>query len=82
MYHVGTAKKEYLTWSLILFYNDKEFKSFVRYHCGGWSEEVNSCILILSYMIYLLPKHSLGYQLHSYPTLLYTHNQIIIYTHN
>jgi hypothetical protein len=25
----------------------------VRYHCGGWSEEVNSCILILSYMVYL-----------------------------
>jgi hypothetical protein len=24
----------------------------VRYHCGGWSEEVNSCILILSYMVY------------------------------
>jgi hypothetical protein len=23
----------------------------VRYHCGGWSEEVNSCILILSYMV-------------------------------
>jgi hypothetical protein len=25
----------------------------VRYHCGGWSEVVNSCILILSYMVYL-----------------------------
>ncbi len=25
----------------------------VRYHCGGWSEEVNSCILI-SYMVYNL----------------------------
>jgi hypothetical protein len=24
----------------------------VRYHCGAWSEEVNSCILI-SYMVYL-----------------------------
>ncbi len=24
----------------------------VRYHCGGWSEEVNSCILI-SHMVYL-----------------------------
>jgi hypothetical protein len=24
----------------------------VCYHCGGWSEEVNSCILI-SYMVYL-----------------------------
>jgi hypothetical protein len=24
----------------------------VSYHCGGWSEEVNSCILI-SYMVYL-----------------------------
>ncbi len=26
--------------------------STVPYHCGGWSEEVNSCILI-SYMVYL-----------------------------
>jgi hypothetical protein len=26
--------------------------STVRYHCGGWSEEVNSCILN-SYMVYL-----------------------------
>ncbi len=25
----------------------------VCYHCGGLSEEVNSCILILSYMVYL-----------------------------
>jgi hypothetical protein len=25
----------------------------VRYHRGGWSEEVNSCILFLSYMVYL-----------------------------
>jgi hypothetical protein len=25
----------------------------VCYHCGGWSEEVNSCILIISYMVYL-----------------------------
>jgi hypothetical protein len=25
----------------------------VGYHCGGWSEEVNSCILIISYMVYL-----------------------------
>jgi hypothetical protein len=25
----------------------------VRYHCGGWSEEVNSCISIISYMVYL-----------------------------
>jgi hypothetical protein len=25
----------------------------VRYHCGGWSEEVNSRILFLSYMVYL-----------------------------
>jgi hypothetical protein len=24
----------------------------VRYHCGGWPEEVNSCVLN-SYMIYL-----------------------------
>jgi hypothetical protein len=27
-------------------------KVLFRYHCGGWSEEVNSCILI-SYMVYL-----------------------------
>jgi hypothetical protein len=27
-------------------------KVVVHYHCGGWSEEVNSCILI-SYMVYL-----------------------------
>jgi hypothetical protein len=25
----------------------------VRYHCGGWSEEVNSRIFFLSYMVYL-----------------------------
>ncbi len=25
----------------------------VRNQCGGWSEEVNSCILTLSYMVYL-----------------------------
>ncbi len=30
-----------------------EVDVFVRYQCGGWSEEVNSCILILSYMVYL-----------------------------
>jgi hypothetical protein len=24
----------------------------VRYHCGGWPEEVNSCVLN-SYMVYL-----------------------------
>ncbi len=29
------------------------YYEIVRYHCGGWSEEVNSCILILSYMVYL-----------------------------
>ncbi len=32
----------------------------VRYHCGGWSKG----ILILSYMVYLSPKHSWGYYLH------------------
>jgi hypothetical protein len=41
----------------------------VRYHCGGWSEEVNSCILN-SYMVYLYPKQSLGYQQHSFRLLL------------
>jgi hypothetical protein len=25
----------------------------VRYHCGGWSEELNSRILHLAYMVYL-----------------------------
>ncbi len=25
----------------------------VRYHCGGWSEELNSRILLLAYMVYL-----------------------------
>jgi hypothetical protein len=44
----------------------------VRYHCGGWSEEVNSCILI-SYMVYLQPKQSLGYQQHSYPAIIIMH---------
>jgi hypothetical protein len=37
----------------------------VCYHCGGWSEEVNSCILI-SYMVYL-------YQQHSYPAIIIMH---------
>ncbi len=27
-------------------------KGIVRYHCGGWPEEVNSCVLN-SYMVYL-----------------------------
>jgi hypothetical protein len=27
--------------------------------------ELNACILLLAYMVYLKPKHSLGYQLHS-----------------
>jgi hypothetical protein len=30
-----------------------QFRPTVRYHCEGWSEEVNSCILIISYMVYL-----------------------------
>ncbi len=33
----------------------------VRYHCGGWSEELNSRVLLLALMVYLQPKHSLGY---------------------
>jgi hypothetical protein len=49
----------------------------VRYHCGGWSEEVNSCILI-SYIVYLLPKHSLGYYLHRQQHLC-THIRITIF---
>jgi hypothetical protein len=31
----------------------KQNTKTVRYHYGGWSKEVNSCILILSYMVYL-----------------------------
>jgi hypothetical protein len=27
-------------------------RGIVRYHCGGWPEEVNSCVLN-SYMVYL-----------------------------
>ncbi len=34
-------------------YSKEIIVRIVRYHCGGWSEEVNSCILILSYMVYL-----------------------------
>ncbi len=56
-------------------YEETSWKDIVRYHCGGWSEEVNSCILILSYMVY---KHSLGYYLHQ-TTALYTHIQVTIY---
>jgi hypothetical protein len=42
------------------FFDDKN----VRYHCGGWSEEVNSRILFLSYMV----------NLHSYQAIIiYTH---------
>ncbi len=44
----------------------------VRYHCGGWPEEVNSCVLN-SYMVYLLPKQSLGYQQHSYTVIVIMH---------
>ncbi len=32
---------------------ERQYIVSVSYHCGGWSEEVNSCILILSYMVYL-----------------------------
>jgi hypothetical protein len=32
---------------------ETQFRPTVRYHCEGWSEEVNSCILIISYMVYL-----------------------------
>jgi hypothetical protein len=35
----------------VIMYNVARYV-IVRYHCGGWSEEVNSCILI-SYMVYL-----------------------------
>ncbi len=37
---------------IILFLVDIYESISVRYHCGGWSEEVNSCFLI-SYMVYL-----------------------------
>ncbi len=74
---------------LILTYTDKEVQVysniinceapsikdlFVRYHCGGWSEELNSRILHLAYMVYLKPKHSLGYY-------LLRHSSIVIYTY-
>ncbi len=36
----------------------------------GWSEEVNSRIFFLSYMVYLKPKHSLGYQQHLYQVII------------
>ncbi len=32
---------------------EKRYNITVRYHCGGWSEEVNSSILVISYMVYL-----------------------------
>jgi hypothetical protein len=31
---------------------DKGIEGGVRYHCGGWPEEVNTCFLN-SYMVYL-----------------------------
>jgi hypothetical protein len=31
----------------------KTENGIVRYHCGGWSEELNSRILLLAYMVYL-----------------------------
>ncbi len=34
------------------YFHWKVLEVLVRYHCGGWSEEVNSCILN-SYMVYL-----------------------------
>jgi hypothetical protein len=34
------------------FYKISLLIILVRYHCGGWSKEVNSCILN-SYMVYL-----------------------------
>jgi hypothetical protein len=55
--------------------------AIVRYHCGGWPEEVNTCLLN-SYMVYLLPKLSLGYQQHSFRLLLlriYIHTTGIIH---
>jgi hypothetical protein len=35
--------------------------------------ELNSHILLLAYMVYLLPKHSLGYYLHSAIRHYYAH---------
>jgi hypothetical protein len=56
------------------------FIKSVRYHCGGWSEEVNSCILIISYI------HGLFITLTQFRLLstfsnkhLYTHIQVTIY---
>jgi hypothetical protein len=47
----------------------------VRYHCGGWSEEVNSCILIISYMVYL---YTGNYYLHTYDWQSFWHLHTII----
>jgi hypothetical protein len=43
---VLTCKKS-LTWG-----GGPLWKDTVRYHCGGWPEEVNTCFLN-SYMVYL-----------------------------
>ncbi len=45
----------------------------VRYHDDG-SKELNACILLLSHMVYLEPKHNV------YQTQVHTYNNIHIYT--
>ncbi len=45
------------------------YNSTVPDHGGGRPMEVNTCILI-THMVYLYPKQSLGYQQHSFRLLL------------
>ncbi len=55
----SVLEKKYLTQKNFFFWGMGYFVEYVfgivyvRYHFGGWSEEVNSCILIISYMVYL-----------------------------
>jgi hypothetical protein len=47
----------------------------VHYHSVG-SMKLNACILILVHMVYLKPKHKLGYcYIQTFRQLLYTHMQ-------
>jgi hypothetical protein len=70
-----------LWYFIVCCFLTQEIEIIVRYHCGEWSEEVNSCILIISYMVYLEPKHSLGYYyVHIRQLLLSTYTTGIIQT--
>jgi hypothetical protein len=48
-----TATAPYFYGSILLRALKSEIIVLVRYHCGGWSEELNSHILLLAYMVYL-----------------------------